>query len=940
MGKNFLLIRIAYWICFATAKYCFIFIFVAHLCRLTNKAIYLKKGDMVKQLICRPSAALALFLVSFGTIMPRITLDEQIAPKKSGKDQKPSKSQSFDHEGPKKQKKGAHLVYKPQPVRLDDDQLDDDQEAGNPYAYDPYFHHPEKAKSQGETPQKSNFDDKAFEKLQIAKINQLLQHVSDELVEAEQKLIDDVQEKIEGLSSYSKQGSADFIKFLDDRAVGYHYQLRLLQTIVVADYYAFLKEHDADFTYSSELSPTERSFISGVENVMQEALVRIQGLMLDLTSQHLQNKLGVEIAHGFYDSLVQAQRVYEQQKLINEQGLNRSWWDELKGEAKGVLGEFSAQFKVAVKAEVAKQVKIVIADVGGDIISAVGKKAADVVSDKISPALADKIEELGNKLKTTGLAFLIGDNSDASVVLLRKAIRAMHKVNAPTNPVVVRSSQDLCAEEKEFLKNRLPQVQKVLSDAFGISVPLRIAFCCSGGGNRAMVVTEAAFESAARHNFLQASLYCAGLSGSTWTIAPWSYLYLKGLITNKNYEQSLIALRTNFVNTLSDPTMIDPTDKGIFCPPLLGADVRAIFSNQLIERYGYGQHFSVVDLWGALIANYALKQASGKRLQVTWSELYDLAQKGDIPLPLCSAAFDARLTTGDDLVLKQEVGSLYDWFEMSPFESGGTTLGYILTQYLGSVFKDGVLVPELINPEYPMSFYLGLYGAAFSLTINDAVEKGLSTPTIDVFGHDVEIPVGDWIKKVLDENSQDDARSHRAGKIHAQFPNFSVGCKDSLLKNKEVLGMFDGGIAFNLPFPLLVERAERGIDVIIAIDSNPADVQTLKNADAYFKRKNVSMPTMGNMSKSDLLSRNMTVFNDPRTKATYNAKQPTVLYFPTHVDVSKPPFTTSNFKYSKDNIDTLVSNVDDAFESQVIPMKEILTLVANARYDDAGHKRS
>lgn len=810
----------------------------------------------------------------------------------------------------------------------------------NPYKYDPYVHHPaEKPKSNAQAPITSPLDQASFEKLQEQKVSDLFDYVNTQLIDIEDKLVQSISHEIEGLSTYTKQAGMNFAKYLDDTMTGFRSQLKILQTHAVADYYNFLKQNEADFTYSSHLSPSERAFIQGVETILQEALVRTESLILDLTSQQKNNQLSLDISQGFYDSAVQAQRIYEQQKLANEKGFNASWWSGLKNEAKGLLSEFSTQFEAAVKEEVAKQTQAVIADIGGEIVSQVGKKAADIVSTRISPAVGKKLDELGQELKTKGLSFLLTDNSDTSVLLLRKAIRQMNPVKAPAEPVVVKESSGLCLQEQEFLKNRLPMIQKVLSTSFGISAPVRIAFCCSGGGNRAMVVTQAAFEIAARHNILQASLYCAGLSGSTWTIAPWSYLYLKGIITNKNYEQSLIALRSNFVSTLSDPTMIDPTGKGLFCPPMLGSDVKAIFSNQILERYAYNQHFSVVDLWGSLIANYALKLASTKRLQVTWSEIYEQAQKGIIPLPLCSAAFDARASKTDDLVLKETVGSLYDWFEMSPFESGSTVLGYIPTQYLGSEFKDGKLVPELVRPEYPMSFYLGLYGAAFSLTINDAIEKALPMPTIDVFGHDVKIPVGDWIKKALDENSKDNARTHRSGHIHAQFPNFSVGCQNSLLKNQDILGMFDGGIAFNLPFPLLVERAGRDIDVIIAIDSNPADVNSLKDADAYFKRKNISMPIMGKYSKSDLLSRDMTVFNDPRDKSTYNVKQPTILYFPTHVDVSLPPFVTSNFKYSSADIEKLSTVVTDSIEGQLINIKAVLTKIADLRYDTSGNKK-
>lgn len=777
-----------------------------------------------------------------------------------------------------------------------------------------------------------------LDKLKAEKIEAVYLQVKSNVLEAQQKLMASLLGEMASLkTAYTQKNADQFVKFLDDMVTGFRYQMQGEQTVAVASYFSFVKENDPNFVYTGILTQDERLFIDGVAHIIQEAVVRVQALALDLTAQSLQDKLSIELEHGFYDSAVQAQRAYEKQKEQNERYLNRSWWDRLQDEGKDFLGEFSSQFKVAVTKEVAKQTEAVIAEVGGEIASNVSKKAADFAKDTISPSVAAKIEELGALLKTKGLSFLLDGNSDIAVIALKKAIRMKYPVTAPAGTVVVRTSRELCPEEKEYLKHRMPKVQQVLKDSFNISQPLRIAFCCSGGGNRAMVGTLGIFMAASRHNFLQASVYCAGLSGSTWTIAPWSYLYLKGLINQKSYEQSFGDIQDSFFTVLNDPTMIDPSKKGLFLPPMLGNDVKSVFSNQMALRFGYNQHLSAVDVWAALIGNYALKPAGKDRLQVAWSELYELAQQGNIPLPLCSAAFDARLdiSSGDR---KQEVGALYDWLETGPFEAGSTVLGYIPMKYFGSEFSNGTLVPEMVQNEYPLSFWLGIYGSAFSLTLNDAIEKGLPSPSIDVFGQEVKIPVDVWVKQIIDENVGVESRSKRVNKIHAQFPNFSVGLKDSLLKNQEQIGLFDGGIAFNIPLPLVLDRAERGVDIVIMYDSNPADIQTLKNADIYFKRKNISMPTMGNRSKADLLSRAMTVFNDPRDTKSYNSKQPTLIYFPTNLDVSKPPFTTANFRYTQEDVTKLVSTMDDAFESQVPDMTEILQKVALARYNASGKR--
>ena len=75
----------------------------------------------------------------------------------------------------------------------------------------------------------------------------------------------------------------------------------------------------------------------------------------------------------------------------------------------------------------------------------------------------------------------------------------------------------------------------------------------------------------------------------------------------------------------------------------------------------------------------------------------------------------------------------------------------------------------------------------------------------------------------------------------------------------------------------------------------------------------------------------MSVFNDPRDEK-YDKTKPTFLYFPTMVNVQKPPYVTTNFKYSSKNIENLIDTMDTAFSSQVEDIKKIMKLVAQYRY--------
>lgn len=484
----------------------------------------------------------------------------------------------------------------------------------------------------------------------------------------------------------------------------------------------------------------------------------------------------------------------------------------------------------------------------------------------------------------------------------------------------------------------------MLADEFGVDKPLRVAFSCSGGGNRALIGTLGIFKAAARHKFLDVATYLTGLSGSTWIIAPWSYMYLHGLL-DKNYERSLEQFEEMLIEALSYKCKIGA--KGICIPDNLEGAQAHSFSNHLTKRFGYNQHITAVDLYGAMVGNFALAGVGENRLDVTWSSLDSLAQKGDIPLPICSSVFDLKQSRATATGYRTE----YEWFESGPFEAGSKELGYIPVWALGSEFENGSLIFHA--PEYPLSFFLGIYGSAFAISPNDIIDKGLPKVTVTVEERQVTLPLDTWVRKLLD-TANSDIRSQRSELIHAQFSNYSEDLPTSALKDNKTLGMFDGGMYFNIPLPLLFDRPERDVDVVIMYDSNPADVPALVDATRYFKRKRMNMPDMEHVTKEGLLSKPMTVFNDPR-EASYNSLQPTLIYFPTpKTDISKPPYSidtthypnitapidnskapyiTPNFKYSSAELKNLADTMDAIFESQVNDMKDIIRLVSDKKRD-------
>ncbi len=797
----------------------------------------------------------------------------------------------------------------------------------------------------------TEYDMQDLEKIIVSETKNLYSELQNQVQDLQAKFLDTLSNKIDTISSdsYSLKKSMDIINFFNDELIGFRQQIKVLSTQTISDYFAFLEKNDSNFSYDSDLTASQATFIDGVDNIEQESLVIVQQVILDLTSQNVSKMVSLNIKHGFFESERHAQMLYEEQLKANEQAANRDWWDHFKAFGRSYIKELAPIAKEAIGKEVAKETQKFITEVGNEVASEIGKKVSQLSREHIAPAISgqlaglsekleglspvvkDKLKELSGNLKEKGIAFWESENAynDVALGLLRKVVRWKNKVTV-SKEVLVYSGSWLCRQEQKYLKNRTEIVQEVLKKHFGIEKPLRIAFCCSGGGNRAMIGTLGIFMAAAKHNVLQATTYIAGLSGSTWTIAPWVYLYSKKLLKKTTYQDSLQELKNNFIAMLNSDTMIDALDNNIFTPPMLQGDSQKVFANQIVERFSFEQPISLVNAWGALVGNYALNLAGPSKLDVVWSAINSLVVKGTLPLPLCSAVFDARLDLSK--LSGKDIGSEYEWFETGPFEAGSKAIGYVPIKYFGSPFNQGKIISELACPEYPMNFYLGLYGSAFSLAINDLIEKGLKNPKIDVMGQPVTVPVSEWLKSMIEGSGATKISSKRHETIHAQFANFSKGMSNSYLKDQDLIGLFDGGVAFNFPLPLLLDRKDRAVDIIIIYGSNPRAIQDLKTLDKYFKRKNISVPIMGDLNEDRLLKEKypMAVFNDPRD-TSYNEKQPTYIYFPTNVDVKKPPFITANFKYTKQDIDTLMSMVSDSFENHINDIKTIMKKVADMR---------
>lgn len=518
----------------------------------------------------------------------------------------------------------------------------------------------------------------------------------------------------------------------------------------------------------------------------------------------------------------------------------------------------------------------------------------------------------------------IGDFfNNSTISLLKVFIKEMYSVEQPIDDIVVQTDVSLCREEKRFLQNRIPIIQHNLKEFFHIDKPLRIGFCCSGGGNRAMIGTLGLLTGAAKSHILDTTLYIAGLSGSTWLISQLCYLAAT-TYKKKSFENILADIKASYSVMLHDYSMLHI--HGVYAPPLISFESTDDVCIEIAKRFAYGQPMTLVNLFGALVSDYALSLMGNDRLSEKWSRIIPEVQKGKVPLPLCAAAFE-----------KEE--KQYGWFEMSPLQCGSKDLGYIPVPYLGSSFSYGKINLNGLCPEYPVSFYLGMYGSKFAITVQEIaqIQKDLQRNVSLLKEYQgPELPQRNilenyFIQGIIQGKIQELIFSSNA-LTYAHFPNYSKGVKKSVLKNNDCLWLFDAGFAFNLPLPLLIDRPERNLDIIFLYGSFPGQKGALKALETYCFQSNVPFPDLSIVSDETLQEVDMTILNHPANE-NYKAEMPTYIYFPTNgINWHAPPYISLNFKYTAQEVDFLSNKMEQVFLNNIDKIEEVLQLVAQKRY--------
>jgi len=741
------------------------------------------------------------------------------------------------------------------------------------------------------------------------------------------------------LGEYSDQGAQDFNDRCDQELKKAIARIDTISTHALHNYYDGLQKIGIESSVGVT-DPIAQKLQSEVNSLEGDMINEIRASVAILKSPDALPDLGQDIKIGVtsFQQLAQQEYAAAQAKAVKVP--KTSWWKDLKSSG--------SQYLSIVKVDLEKESKQALADSVNQTLNELGQQATDAVSKtvaEVSKQASDQVvgyvtetaaqyssyltssamtfgsdlvgkqltstfqkytaDQLNNMfkafpdyLKKEGLkAVGIDPHEDSMISGLKAIIRKQYPVKniKRFDTLQVRQNTNLSTQEHNFVQNRMPKIKKALQDNFDVQTPLKIALCASGGGNRAMLVALGFYLGSQDTGLFDSYLYTMGVSGSTWTISAWSYLHATKNMTLEDFKNQLIHGQMN-------KSML--TAAGNSLPPMVDKQQQEIIATNSAKHFAYDQTVSSIDLYGGLIGNYTLMPVGKKRLNVTWSSIADIVEKGDIPLPIGAAvSYKNEQST-------QETSEYY-WYEIGPFEAGSEQVGsYVPTWAFGSKFNQGKPVKGYKGraPEYPISYYQGVYGSAFTLSMNEVVDQGLTNPQFNMLGQKITLPLNTWIKTSLSQ----DVRDTRM--YPATFHNYAAGLAMSPIAKAEQIRLYDGAMNINFPLPLAMRHA-RNVDVIVVCDA-AVDLSSLKFAQLHAQRNGQKFPDMSSYTEKILASKPLTILNDP-SSPNYDKDMVTILYCPfiknngysqdfDPEQCQKAECNTFNFKYTPEQADHVV----------------------------------
>ncbi len=414
---------------------------------------------------------------------------------------------------------------------------------------------------------------------------------------------------------------------------------------------------------------------------------------------------------------------------------------------------------------------------------------------------------------------------DALLAPLRAAFKKTEYSKKDAN--VTTRSAALSQEESDYVQKRRPIVKQAVENFLGKSITDKqvpcIAFCCSGGGYRAMVATIGNFMGLQEIGLLEAATYMVGLSGSTWAIAGWTG---SGMSIDDYREQ------------LSKRIGKDLTHGDINLAQVTAA---------LLRKKAFDQPISLIDLYGALLGQKLLKGLAGHNNP---NDIH-LAQQ-------IERIKDARwiYPIYTSIIAPDRSADPYEWVEYSPYEVGSEYLKtYVPAWGMGRKFLNGK--SDDPTPPQPLGYFMGIWGSAFSANLRAMLEEYLEK---------IPAPASTLLKGVVSTESVGDTRVSPA-----HMWNITYRMDGKPFQQKKKLTMIDAGLDFNNPLPPLM-RPEREVDIIVVFDQSATVVGApeLKKADDYFAKRGIAFPIVDYGKAAHTIS----VYKHPEGRA------PIIIYMP------------------------------------------------------------
>ncbi len=443
---------------------------------------------------------------------------------------------------------------------------------------------------------------------------------------------------------------------------------------------------------------------------------------------------------------------------------------------------------------------------------------------------------------------------------------------------LVTSGGTLSDEESRTLENRERTVKESVQSITGSahSIP-RIGICHSGGGLRAMFSAIGLSQGLNRAGLINAFLYAAGLSGSTWFLMKW----LEQGGSPDKLDEIAETLRASMAKGLIPKELLDPVTKELsnwqaFKELAYGGaldkhpNFMAQFKATIICPNGVclKTNPSLIDLWGYFLGRRLFKGNENK-YQFTLSSLQATAQNAKMPLPIFTA-IDTRGTEGyiESLTKwawsnhEQEPPKNYKFLEVTPFNAAlrsKHTLNEIPLWGLGRKYKSGWLdIYSIKEPSHnfqPFASTKQIAGQPQTTRMEFSRIEPSATQLLGAFGSAFTVSLGE-VTKMMETTIEAGAQkaqwialgAHVVGAAvpHLRTVGQAVGAASEVMKHvsktliksqsdiqffaglglydfsrggDEQLELRDAGVFYNLPLPPLFDK-RRDLDIILVHDTS------------------------------------------------------------------------------------------------------------------------